>query len=527
MEIKQNYNIQVKSLEPVESKYLDNIGDDIKHNGLKAGLKNRMVNMIALCGIVGPGCFIGMGNMLALGGPVGLIVGFAIVGILILSMMSSIGEMNSVFDSNFCVLGSRFISKGFGASMAIFYVIIWVTVLIAEYTNLSQSMLAYTDKVPSYGWVLIFWAFFSVFSCFGVDWYGESEYVLGAFKLIFLIGYYLFAIVYAAGGIKDHKPENFFKILPLNGGFKGIANSFVYAGIYYSGVESVSIIAAETRNPKKAIPTAVKHTVGRMFIVYFGLSIAYGITVAYNDPNLTNSGRILRSPMTIALTNAGWENSKYFIASIVLITCISAINSSIYLASRTLYTWALNGYGPKIFTKTSQNGVPYIAIHSVHIFCLISIMTYSAGAANAYGYIVNIAGVSAFIVWTSVSIIHLRFRKGWYAHGYTNKDLPYCAPFFPWSNYIAIIIGIVLTLVQGWSVFVPFDVGTFIDAYILLPLFFIVWFAYDLYFKSWIVKIGDFDFKTGRRPDMDEIVDVENKNLNSSQNVDSISLHSA
>ena len=300
-----------------------------------------------------------------------------------------------------------------------------------------------------------------------------------------------------------------FQNIPLNGDFKGIANSFVYAGIYYSGVESVSIIAAETRNPKKAIPTAVKHTVGRIFIVYFGLSIAYGLTVAYNDPNLLGSGRILRSPMAIALTNAGWKNSKYFIATIVFITCISAINSSIYLASRIFYTWVLNGYGPKIFTKVTKNGVPYAAIHTVYLFSLISIMTYKTGASNAYGYIINIAGSSAFIFWTAASIIHLRFRKGWYFKGYTVKDLPYCAPFFPWSNYIAIVLGIVLTLIQGWSYFKPFQVGNFIDAYILLPLFFICWFAYDLYFKSWLVKFENVAYEYGRRLDLEEVISAE------------------
>lgn len=45
---------------------------DSPESGLKAGLENRMVKMIALRGIVGPGYFIGMGNMLKVNGPVGL-----------------------------------------------------------------------------------------------------------------------------------------------------------------------------------------------------------------------------------------------------------------------------------------------------------------------------------------------------------------------------------------------------------------------------------------------------------------------
>lgn len=97
-------------------------------SGLKAGVKNRMINLISLCGIIGPGCLIGMGGALAKGGPVGLIVGFTIIGVLVLGMMASIGEMNAVLDANFGVLGSRFVSRGFGAALSLFYVIVWVTV---------------------------------------------------------------------------------------------------------------------------------------------------------------------------------------------------------------------------------------------------------------------------------------------------------------------------------------------------------------------------------------------------------------
>ncbi|QPG77402.1 hypothetical protein FOA43_004816 [Brettanomyces nanus] len=490
-------------------------GDAFVENGLKAGIKNRMINLIALCGIIGPGCLIGMGGALAKGGPVGLLVGFTIIGVLVLVMMADIGEMNTVLDANFGVLGSRFISKGFGATVSLFYVIVWVTVLIAEYTNLAGSMEAYTDKVPLWAWVIVFWAFFSVLSSLSCDWYGWIEYVLGILKLTFLGGYYIFAIVYAAGGIKGHNPGNPFGNYPLKDGFKGIASSFVYAATFYSGVESISIIAAEARNPRKAIPTAVRNTVIRIFFVYYGLSIAYGITVPYNDPYLTNDSKVMKAPMTIALTEAGWANSKYFIASMILMTCISSINSAIYIASRALFTWSHQGYGPRIFSKINKRGVPYIAVHSVHVFCFLSIMSWKAGSSVAYSYIVNISGVAAFIVWTSIVIIHIRFRKGWVHQGYSLTGLPFKVPFFPYLNYIAIFLGVLLTLVQGWTVFVPFQVGPFIDAYILLPLFFIVWPCYDWYFKTRIVKYDDMDFESGRRPDLDDNVNVETRKLDS------------
>lgn len=486
-------------------------GDVILYSGLKAGLKNRMINLIALCGLIGPGVFIGAGTALASGGPVGLLVGFAIVGVLVLSMMNSIGEMNAFIDQNFSLMASRLVSKGFGATIGVYYCILWITNMIAEYTSLTSAMETYTTKIPTYAWFLIFWFIFTLFQTLNVSWWGEAEYVLGFVKLAFLTGFYLFAIIYASGGIKDHKPANFFKELPLNSGFKGIANSFVYAGVFYSGVEGISVIAAETRNPAKAIPTAVKNTVFRVFYVYFGLTIFYGITVAYNDATLNSTDKIMRSPMTIAITNAGWAGSKYFVTTMVWITCFSSINSAIYFSSRSIYTLAKCGYAPKIFTKTSKHGIPYVAIHTCHLFGFLSILSYSSGSSVAYSYIVSVTGVACFIVWTSISFIHLRFRKAMKVQGISTDILPYKAWFYPWANYIGIALGILLTLVQSWSCFKPFDYKTFIDGYIMLPLFPIIWFCYDkFYFKNMkLIKPEDADLITGRRPDLDDDVGDE------------------
>lgn len=503
---KQNAHVTL-SAQQSQAYHTNEAGDEILQSGLKAGLKNRMINMIALCGLIGPGVMIGMGSALASGGPVGLIVGFSVVGILVFAMMNSIGEMNALLDNNFAILGSRFVSKGFGATVAIFYVIIWITNIIAEYTSLTSAMETYTTKVPTYGWYLIFWFVFTIFQCLDVSWWGEAEYYLGFLKLLFLSGYYIFAIVFAAGGIKGHSPGNPFKNFPLKSGFKGIANSFVYAGVFYSGVEGVSVIAAESRNPRKAIPTAVRSTVFRVFYVYFGLSIFYGITVAYNDPMLTSADKVMRSPMTIAFNNAGWPNGKYYVTTMVWITCFSSINSAIYFASRSLFTWSKAGYGPKIFTIVNKKGVPYVAIHSVHLLGFLSILSYSSGSSVAYGYIVSVTGVAAFMVWTCILIIHLRFRSGYISQGFPLNELPYRAALFPWANYVAIVIGVVLTLVQSWSCFVPFDYKAFIDGYIMLPLFFICWAAYDLlYFKEGLIKKDEMDFISGRRPDLDDNV---------------------
>jgi amino acid transporter len=39
------------------------------------------------------------------------------------------------------------------------------------------------DKMPLWGWVLVFWVFFSILTTLGVVAYGEIEYHLGWFKI--------------------------------------------------------------------------------------------------------------------------------------------------------------------------------------------------------------------------------------------------------------------------------------------------------------------------------------------------------
>lgn len=220
--------------------------------------------------------------------------------------------------------------------------------------------------------------------------------------------------------------------------------------------------------------------------------------------------------MAIALTEAGWANSKYYITTVILIICLSSINTAIFLASRALFQWSADGYGPKIFCKTTKRGIPWVSIHFCHLFGFLSILSYSSGSTVAYTYVVNVGGVAAFIVWSSICYIHLRFRYFWLKSGRSVSELPFKSRFYPYSNYFTIFLGILLVLVQGWGCFKPFDYKTFIDAYILIPVFLICWLVYDLfYFKKGFVKLEQIDFDFDRRPDLDELNDSEIEHVHS------------
>jgi yeast amino acid transporter len=144
-------------------------------------------------------------------------------------------------------------------------------------------------------------------------------------------------------------------------------------------------------------------------------------------------------------------------------------------------------------------------------------MNVSTGASEAYQYIVNLSGVSTFLVWGSISLIHIRFRRAWAVQGYQVKDLPFISLWYPYNAYFGLGANIFLALIQGWQTLAPFDAPTFVDAYILLPLFGIIYIVYKLVFKTVLWRADQIDLLSGQRRDLEEAKELATGALDARQ----------
>lgn len=112
-----------------------------------------------------------------------------------------------------------------------------------------------------------------------------------------------------------------------------------------------------------AVPQAIRQVFWRIIFVYMGSAFFFGLTCAADSPDLIGgASRALRSPMTVAIQTAGWEGGVHLINAFIFITCLSAINSSIYIGSRTVLYMAQSGQAPRFLGKTTKGGVPIPAI---------------------------------------------------------------------------------------------------------------------------------------------------------------------
>ncbi|ANB12950.1 Agp3p [Sugiyamaella lignohabitans] len=425
--------------------------------------------------------------------------------------MQSLGELTTLYPSGgaFVKLADRFVEPAFGAAVGWNYFIIWIAVLANEYNVVCSILGFWSHKVPMYGYFLMLWSLFLGFQLLGVAAFGEAEFWLALVKLLGLVAYFIFSIVYVSGGIVNHTGSALgFHYWHNPGafadGFRGVANVFVFCSTFYAGCESIAVAATETKNPRKAVPNAIHQVFWRIIFIYLGSAFFFGITVPWDAPGLiSGKSKALQSPMTIAIQNAGWQGGVHLINAFILITCLSAINSSIYIGSRTVLFMGQDRKAPSFLGKTNSRGVPVFAIIFTNLFGFLALMNISTGASRAYGYIVNLSGVSTFLVWGSISFIHIRFRRAWIKQGFTPDELPFKSFLYPYNAYFGLAANVFLALVQGWSTLSPFNAGNFVDAYILLPLFAIIYVLYKLIFKTKFLRAHEIDLASGRRNDME------------------------
>ncbi|KAI1498120.1 amino acid permease [Biscogniauxia marginata] len=478
-----------------------NVIDD----GLQRGLKNRHLQMIAFGGVVGASIWYGTGSAIAYSGPVGALICFFIIGVDVFFVMQSLGEMSTLFpiQGAFIELAGRFIDPALAFSLGWNYWYLWVTNIANDYNNISLIMGLWTDAVPSYGWILIFWLGFQGTSLLGIVFYGEMEFYLACWKLICVVGGFLVAILVNTGAIGGEYIGFRYWRDPgvIANGISGFGKTFILAAVYYCGTEMLALTAAESKNPKRDLPKAIRQTFWRILIIFMGLVFFAGIIVPYNSNKLlTATSKSAQSPWTIALVQAGWDGAGNLVNVVMITAQFSSVNSAIYVASRSLVALAVNGRAPKFFAKTTANGVPVNAIVFSNTLGLIALLNIASSPGQVFTYLIDISGAATFIAWAFVGITHLRLRKAWVIQGHSLDDLPYKALLYPYGTWFVVFINLFLVFISGYSVFVGgFHAVDFVFAYIVIAIFTFLYLFWKLFKGTKIIPLMEIDLVMGRR----------------------------
>lgn len=487
------------------------------------GLKSRHVQLIALGGCIGTGLFVGSGAILSNSGPASLLLAYIIMSFVIWTIMNCLGEMTTYLPLSGAsppMYIHRFVdeSTAFAAGWNYWYA--YAFLVPSEITAAAIVIEYWTDVVPTAAWIAIIWVLIVALNIFMVKIFGETEFWFASLKIIAIVGLIIVGIVIFFGGAPSHDRLGFrywkhdaFKeyiVGGASGRFCGFWNALVRSGFsFIMSPELITISAGETEAPRRNIPKATRRFIWRLLFFYVLGALVIGVVVSSSNPMLmSGSGDASASPFVIGIKNAGIPVLNHIINGAILTSAWSAGNSFLFAGSRTLFSLATEGEAPAIFRYCNRWGVPVYAVLATSAVALLAFLNVSSSSASVFTWFTNLSTVSGFLAWLCVITAYLRFRKALQHFG-VDDTRPFKTAFQPYASYITFFIVSLLTITNGFTVFVggSFNAGDFVAAYVTLPIFAALYFGHKAWTKNWkfVYPVEEVDVFTG----LDEVERVE------------------
>ncbi|KAF7128788.1 hypothetical protein CNMCM5793_003697 [Aspergillus hiratsukae] len=399
---------------------------------LKQTLHGYQIFFIVLSAVIGSGVFSNNGAAMAIAGPGGLLLSVLIMCLISIAVSESIGELTQQFPVSNAIVTyvKELVDPDFGWVVGLAY---WYTYAasfavqnaaaaeLATYWGLSPTwqILAFYILAP----VLLF-----CLNMTGVFYYGIVETIGGGLKLLFIIGVSIYLYVLSSEAIYD----GFQNETPM---FLNHVQAVCYAiplvAYSFQGIELVSITAFEARDDR-ALRWPARWTVYIVAFVYIMCTVGEALTVNWTDIHLSRipgaqqvnprdgdqQGPASSSVPVIASWNAGHENLAGFINGCLILSGLSAANTSLYASSRTLYgivsslpgRWWLKGKIEGLGGLTKRSRVPLAAlIFSGVAFCWVPFLRTTRIEVI---HIMSISmSTSCLIVWAALCLAYLRVEK--------------------------------------------------------------------------------------------------------------------
>ena len=476
---------------------------------LRQGLRQRHIQMLTLVGVFGTGLFLSSGGTLKKTGPVGMLIGYVLVGIVVGCNQVAIAEVASFLPATAATVrhSEQFIDEAVGFAFG--WISVYAAIMPAELSATAVVMTYWTDVSPAV-FITVFGVLFILTNLYSVRFYGEIEYFFGWLKIILIVIIIITSLVIVCGGGPNHHAIGFqywrdpgpiaeYIYTGARGRMTGIwsaISSIVYS---YGGVQNIAILAGETKNSRHAIFHGAKNIFVRIITLYLITVFFLTMIVPYNDPRIASgTGTAQSSPFVIAINNAKIHVLPHIINAIVLTSAWSAGNLSMVEGSRNLFSLAAKNQAPKIFLKTTKRGVPYYGVAFVAIFLPLAYMSVSATSSTIFSWFQGLTSSNLLLRWILISANHIHMDRALRAQGYTRKDLPYSTRFGPFAAWFSGIMSFVFLITGGFTNFIPgqFKIESFFTSYFIIPLSIGLFTFWKLFKKARYLRPEEVDLKS-------------------------------
>ena len=408
---------------------------------LERKLKNRHIQLIALGGTIGTGLFLGSAGIVELAGP-GVLLGFAIGGVIIFLIMRFLGEMlvEEPTAGSFSYFANRHLSRFAGFLSGWNCVALYVLVGMLELTACAKFIQFWWPDIPTWVSVAVLFVLINAVNFINVKAYGEFEFWFSLIKIAAVIAMIATGI-YLLSTTSD--PTQSVSNLWIHGGFlpnglTGLFMAFAVIMFAFGGVEMLGFAAAETDQPRKVLPRAINQLILRVLLFYVG-SMAVLLSLTPWNELVTQlragGGTYSASPFVLVFAGIGENLAANLLNFVILTATLSVYNSMVYSNSRLLYGMALEGNAPKALMQVNRRGVPVRAIVYPGILTAMCIVLNYVAPTGVIELLMSLIVAALVITWTIIIVTHLKYRKAQDAKGQKSGFL---APLYPFTNYLCL-----------------------------------------------------------------------------------------
>ncbi|KAM3485665.1 hypothetical protein MY8738_001195 [Beauveria namnaoensis] len=485
------------------------------NSALVRDLKSRHLQMIAIGGSIGTGLFVASGVDLAQSGPASVLTAYALTGAMQFCTMQSLAELAVVFpiSGSFSAFSTRFLDPSWGFAMGWNYALQWLVALPLEVIAGALTVEYWNSSLSKAIFVTIFLFMIAVINLFGIKGYGEAEFVFSTIKVTAIVGFILLGIVVNIGGTPH---EGYiggkYWVNPgaTNNGFKGFCNVLVSAAFAFSGTELVGLAAAETANPRKSIPTAIRQVFWRIAVFYIVALLLVTLLVPHDDPRLLGAKSSVdasASPFVIAIESMGQTVLPSIMNAVILVAVVSVGNSAVFGSSRTLAALAEQSHAPRVLAYIDRKGRPLVSVLLTLAVGLLAYLVDLEEQPEIFGWLIAICGLSSLFTWGSICLCHIRFRRAWAVAGCAPAQLPFRSQVGIVGSYAGLIANLLVVASQFWTAVSPLgpaqtsSVGiakNFFLKVLAVPIVLAFYLGHKFWFKTHILRAKAIDIDTGR-----------------------------
>ncbi|KAJ2792757.1 hypothetical protein GGI18_000128 [Coemansia linderi] len=375
-----------------------------------------------LGGALSSGFLLAGGFTIFCAGPGGALVAFALATIALYMVMTSLMEIRSVIPDSvpYYMFGAHVLGQTVGAALAWNFWLMWISIIAYEVAAVGHILQFWVPHVHSAVWCLpLFLCCFAIV-VINTKYYTAAEHSFTMLKLCGVVVALICGALVASGKIGGHKYglENWHRgEAPFVGGALGIACAAVYSSFSIVGAEAAAVMAMRTCSPR------VRHLVpafvcGGLAILFLTSIFITGLVVSYDSAWFTSNSdagdSAESSTFTYIFELARLHAGADIVNAVLLVTALFDCCAALYVSSALLQDLGMRGLAPRFLREREGNGqgrdfsVYCLATSSIVALTIWGLSYISA--KYSLSIIAGAIGVSGFIMWGSVAVMHIRVR---------------------------------------------------------------------------------------------------------------------